>query len=250
MPAVDRLPPHILDHELAVARRVMADLLPRRTPELPGFEVAGRHETSHEVGGDYYEFIPLGDSRWGIAIADVVGKGVAAALLVAAVRASLFALVTHELAQRAILRRANRFFRDSVEAGKYVTLFYGVLDAPSRRFIYVNAGHPPPIVCRRNGDVELLEEGGMPLGLFDDPHYREGFSQVEPGDVLALYTDGLTEATSRAEEPYGLDRLIALLQRHRNEPADAICSHVVREVRAFAGPRPQDDQTLVVLKST
>jgi sigma-B regulation protein RsbU (phosphoserine phosphatase) len=157
------------DHELAVARRVMAELLPQRAPALPGFDVAGAHETSREVGGDYYEFIPLGDDRWGIAIADVVGKGVAAALLVAAVRASLFALVSHELAQRAILRRANRFFHESVEAGKFVTLFYAVLDVASRRLIYVNAGHVPPVILRQNGEIELMEEGGVPLGLFEDP---------------------------------------------------------------------------------
>ena len=238
------------DHELALARRVMADLLPRRTPVLPGFDVAGLHETSREVGGDYYEFIPLGDDRWGIAIADVVGKGVAAALLVAAVRASLFALVSHELAQRVILRRANRFFHESVEEGKFVTLFYCVLDVASRRLIYVNAGHLPPVVLRKSGAVELMEEGGVPLGLFEDPRYREGFAHLERGDVLALYTDGLTEAANDRDEPFGIERLVSALHRERNRSAAEMCAAVMQDARHHGGDPPQDDQTLVVLKAT
>lgn len=228
----------------------MADLLPRRTPTLAGFDIAGAHETSREVGGDYYEFIPLGDDRWGIAIADVVGKGVAAALLVAAVRASLFALVSHELAQRVILRRANRFFHESVEDGKFVTLFYSVLDVPSRRLIYVNAGHPPPVILRHNGDVELMEEGGVPLGLFEDPHYREGFAHLGQGDVLALYTDGITEAADAQDEPYGLDRLKTALHPVRAGSAAEMCEAVLSDVRHHASASLQDDQTLVVLKAT
>jgi sigma-B regulation protein RsbU (phosphoserine phosphatase) len=237
------------DQELAVARRVMAELLPRRPPVLAGFDVAGGYETSREVGGDYYEFIPLGDDRWGIAIADVVGKGMAAALLVAAVRASLFALVTQELAQRAILRRANRFFHESVEEGKFVTLFYAVLDVPSRRLIYVNAGHLPPVLLRHDGQVELMEEGGVPLGLFEDPRYREGFAHLNAGDVLVLYTDGITEAADNHGEPYGLGRLTSALQRVRVGSAAAMYDAVVQDVRGYAGTRLQDDQTLVVLKA-
>jgi sigma-B regulation protein RsbU (phosphoserine phosphatase) len=237
------------DHELAVARRVMAELLPQHAPALPGFDVAGVHESSREVGGDYYEFIPLGDDRWGIAIADVVGKGVAAALLVAAVRASLFALVSHELAQRAILRRANRFFHESVERGKFVTLFYGVLDVSSRRLIYVNAGHVPPVILRCSGAVEQMEEGGVPLGLFEDPRYREGFASLAEGDVLALYTDGITEATNPADVPFGVEGLTSVLRRSRGCTADAMCTAVMRDVREYSGLQAQDDKTLVVLKA-
>jgi len=227
----------------------MAGLLPRRPPALPGFDVAGAYETSREVGGDYYEFIALGDDRWGIAIADVVGKGIAAALLVAAVRASLFALVTHDLAQRAILRRANQFFHESAEEGKYVTLFYAVLDVASRRFIYVNAGHPPPVVLRQNGDFELMEEGGVPLGLFEDPRYREGFAHLNHGEVLAMYTDGITEAVNEQDEPYGLERMTAVLARARHGSAASMCDALIQDVRRFSGGALQDDQTVVVLKA-
>ncbi len=244
------MPDRRLDAELLIARRVMEDLLPRRTPQLEGFDIAGAHETSFEVGGDYYEFLPLDDNRWGIAIADVVGKGIAAALLVSAMRASLWALVGQDLALRAILRRANRFFHQSVEEGKFVTLFYGVLDVPMRRLIYVNAGHLPPILLHRDGYTELLEEGGIPLGLFDEPRYFEGFARLEPGDLLALYTDGITEASNAADEPYGVARLMAALQAHRHETAARACAAIVDDVHDFGGGAPADDQTLVVLKAT
>ena len=172
-----------LDSDLALARQVMEELLPHTTPSIAGLDIAGAHETSLAVGGDYYEFIPLVDERWAIVIADVVGKGVAAAILVSAIRASMSSLVGHELAVRAIMRRANRFFHESVEGGKYVTLFYAVIDPLRRRMLYVNAGHVPPVLLRDNGEVELLEEGGVPLGLFESPRYFEGHTALTEGDV-------------------------------------------------------------------
>ena len=214
-------------------------------------EIAAVNQASYEVGGDYYEFIPLGDGRWGVVIADVVGKGIAAALLVSATRASLASLASLDLALRAILRKANRFFHESVEEGKYVTLFYAVLDVPAKRLIYVNAGHLPPIVLRREGRVELLQEGGVPLGLFDEPRYSEGFATLKTGDLLALYTDGITEASNAADEPYGESRLIEVLENNRSAPAATICARVMNDVRAFGGATAaSDDRTLVILRAT
>ena len=237
------------EHELQVARHVMEELLPHQTPRLDGFDIAGIHETSHEVGGDYYELIPLRDDRWGLAIADVVGKGVAAALLVAAMRASLSSMARHELALRAILRRANHFFHESVTEGKFVTLFYAVLDVPTRRLIFVNAGHMPPVLVRASGEIELLEEGGVPLGLFEDPRYKEGFTRMRDGDTLVLYTDGITEAADAADEPYGLERMVETVRRLRSASARAICDAVIQDVREFSGTHPADDQTLLVLRA-
>lgn len=245
----ERMERRRVDDELRVARRVMEELLPHEVPRIEGLDLAGLHQTSREVGGDYYEFIPLADAHWGIAIADVVGKGVAAALLVSAMRASLSSLARQELALRAILRRANRFFHASVEAGKFVTLFYTVFDVPTRRFIYVNAGHMPPIVLRRNGEIELLEAGGFPLGLFDEPRYREGFLSLRDGDLLALYTDGITEAADPMDEPYERDRLIDVLRQNQSASAAEICDAIARSVREFSSPDAADDQTLVVIKA-
>ncbi len=238
-----------LEGELQVARRVMDQLLPHAMPVIRGFETAAINLPSRDVGGDYYEFIPLAEDRWGLATADVVGKGMAAALLVAATRASLFSLVQLELAQRAIMRRMNAFLYHSTEEGKFVTLFYLVLDLRTRRLIYVNAGHLPPILVRSHGVVELLEEGGVPLGLFEDARYVEGFAGLDPGDVLALYTDGITEAMDGGEHFYGRERLIASLQRWRSASAGDICRECMREVEEYGRGQTSDDQTLVILKA-
>ena len=238
-----------LASDLALARNVMDDLLPHVTPVLDGFDIAGAHETSLTVGGDYYEFIALPEDRYGVVIADVVGKGVAAALLVAAIRASISSLVGHELAVRTVMRRANRFFQKSVEEGRYVTLFYMVLDVPVQRLLYVNAGHVPPVLVRASGEVELLEEGGVPLGLFEAPRYYEGHAALRPGDVLGLYTDGIVEQMNPAGEEFGLARLIEILRNAADESATEMCSRVMQQVHRFGAGTQTDDRTLVIIKS-
>jgi len=187
--------------DVDVSLNGLLDAVGQRVP----FDAAGVNEASFEVGGDYYEFIPLPDDRCGLVIADVVGKGIGAALLVSAIRASMYALVGRELATRAVMRRANRFFHDSVEEGKYVTLFYAVLEVPSRRMIYVNAGHQPPIVLRANGEVEELRSGGVPLGMFESPRYFEGIAALDVADLFVLYTDGIVESSDAREDQYGRD---------------------------------------------
>lgn len=238
-----------LDSDLALARDVMTDLLPQATPAVAGFDIAGAHESSLAVGGDYYEFIPLPDDRWGVVIADVVGKGVAAALLVAATRASIASLVGHELAVRAIMRRANRFFHESVEEGRYVTLFYMVLDVPAKSLLYVNAGHVPPVLVRAGGEVELLEEGGVPLGLFESPRYFEGRAVLAPGDILGLYTDGIVEQTNPEGGEYGASRLVATLRQAGQAGATELCSRVMQDVHRFGAGKQVDDRTLVIIRS-
>lgn len=244
-----------LDNEMHLARLVMQGLLPKTPPRLKGLDIATFHEWSRDVSGDYYDFISLGDDRWGLVIADVVGKGIAAALLVSAIRASLASLAGVELALRAIFRRANRFFRDSVGSGGdmklfYATIFYAVLDVPSRRLIYVNAGHLPALLVRADGRVDLLSEGGIPLGLFDDPRYCEGFDRMETGDVLVLFTDGVTDAAGPDGEPYGLDRLTRIVRDARAYGAAAIRDVVVNDLRAFASdPGSNDDETMVIIKA-
>ncbi len=239
-----------LDSDLALARAVMADLLPHNAPSLAGFDIAGAHRASLAVGGDYYEFIPLGEDRWGVVIADVVGKGLPAALLVAATRASIWALVGHDLAVRTVLRRANRFFHESAEDGRYVTLFYMVLDVPARRLLYVNAGHVPPVLLRADGAVELFDEGGVPLGLFGAPRYTEGHAALGDGDVMALYTDGIVESMDADGEEYGRARLIDVLRRTREASATEICNAIAQDVRGFDAGVSPDDRTLLVVKAT
>ncbi len=238
-----------IDAEMLVARQVMEDLVPRDIPALDGFDIAGVNEASFEVGGDYYEFIPLPEDRWVIIIADVAGKGIAAALQVSAIRASIYALVGRELAIRAVMRHANRFFHDSVDAGRYVTLFYALLDVPTRQIIYVNAGHQPPLLVRPDGAVEKLWSGGVPIGMFESPRYFEGGARLRPGDLLAFYTDGIVESANAHDEEYGHDRLVKTMHEARSQSARTICQRVMDDVHRFSFGSP-DDRTMLVLKST
>ena len=159
-------------------------------------------------------------------------------------------LVGHELAVRAIMRRANRFFHESVEEGKYVTLFYTVIDPPRRRMLYVNAGHVSPVLLRANGEVELLEEGGMPLGLFEAPRCFEGHIALNEGDVLTLYTDGVVETPDPDDDFYGMDRLVKLVKEQATSSSTEICSGIMQDVRRHGGGARADDRTLVVMKAT
>ncbi len=238
-----------IDSEMLVARQVMEDLVPRDIPTLDGFDIAGVNEASFEVGGDYYEFIPLPEDRWVIIIADVAGKGIGAALQVSAIRASLYALVGRELAIRAVMRHANRFFHDSVDAGRYVTLFYALLDVPTGQIIYVNAGHQPPLLVRPDGSVDKLWSGGVPIGMFESPRYFEGGARLRPGDLLTLYTDGIVESSNAHDEEFGHDRLVETVHAARAESAQVICQRVMDSVHRFSFGSP-DDRTLLVLKAT
>ncbi len=239
-----------LEGEMVVARQVMAGLLPREAPKIDGFDIAAVIEPCYEVGGDYYDFIPLGDDRFSFAMADVSGKGVPAALVVAAMRATLYTLARRELALRSILRYANEFIHLSTgPKAKYVTLFYAVLDARARRFIYINGGHLPPVVLRANGEIELLRSGGFPLGFFDNPRYFEQFVKLEAGDHVCLYTDGITEAADAEERDYGRPRLIEVLRENQSWAAVEICDAVLADVRRFSGKAPTDDASVLVIKA-
>jgi len=240
-----------LEGEMEVARQVMAGILPSEIPKLAGFDVAAVIEPCYEVGGDYYDFIPLVDDRWGIAMADVSGKGVPAALVVAAMRATLYTLAKRELALRSVFRHANEFINTSTRVrAKYVTLFYAVLDVQARRMIYVNAGHLPPVVLRASGDVDLLRSGGFPLGFFDAPRYFEQFAQFSTGDLVCLYTDGITETSNAKDEDYGRARLIEVLKRHQQKTAAEIADAILADVRRFGERAPLDDATVLILKAT
>jgi sigma-B regulation protein RsbU (phosphoserine phosphatase) len=167
-------------------------------------------------------------------MADVSGKGVPAALVVAAMRATLYTLAKRELALRSVFRYANEFINTSTRVrAKYVTLFYAVLDVQARRMIYVNAGHLPPVVLRASGDVDLLRSGGFPLGFFDAPRYFEQFAQLSTGDLVCLYTDGITETSNAKDEDYGRSRLIEALKRHRQKTAAEIADALLSDVRRF-----------------
>jgi serine phosphatase RsbU (regulator of sigma subunit) len=239
-----------LEKELAIARDIQLSFLPESAPRVAGFDLAGTATTHDEVGGDYYDFIPVSETRLGLAIADVSGKGIPAALIMAGFRMSLLAEIRNEFAIRAVMRKVNSLLHESIERDKFVTAFYGLLDVKNRMLIYANAGHNPPIVIRRDGTIEYLAEGGVALGVLPDAEFEDCPVELPPGDLLVLYTDGISEAESESGEQFGRRRIEQCVSRLAGESSKAIVEAVVREVEAWTGARgPNDDLTLMVVKS-
>ncbi|MEP7027012.1 MAG: SpoIIE family protein phosphatase [Candidatus Eisenbacteria bacterium] len=239
------------EQELAVARRIQQDLLPRGVLAAPGLEVVGANRPCFEVGGDYFDYFPLKDGRIALAIADVAGKGVGAALLMSNVQAILRAECARGTAVPQVPAQANRQLMESLAGNsKFVTFFYGALDPVAKRFYYSNAGHNPPLVVRADGRIEELTEGGLILGVFPLAEYDEGTVDLAPGDVLALFTDGVTEAESR-QGLYSDERLQELLLRERGRSAKDIAQAILDDVDLFSHGRHQtDDVTVVIVKVT
>jgi sigma-B regulation protein RsbU (phosphoserine phosphatase) len=218
---------------------------------VPGLDLAGTSESAREVGGDYYDFLPLADGRVALVIADVSGKGVGAALLMSAFRASL---LSQDLAREpvaGVLARLNHFLHHSVEPGKFVTAFLGVLDGPGGRLVYSNAGHNAPLVVSAGGAVTRLEAGGLILGIFEDAAYETGEAVLAPGDRLVLFTDGVTEAMDEQDELWGEERLVELVRAAADLDSAALLGRIVEAVRRFEGARgASDDVTLIVARRT
>ena len=238
-----------LEKELAIAREIQLSFLPKSNPTIPGFELAGAALPHDEVGGDYYDFIRVSENRIGLAIADVSGKGIPAALIMAGFRMSLLAEIRNEFALRAVMRKVNSLLYESTDRDKFVTAFYGVLDFRNRMLIFSNAGHNPPILRHDDGQIEYLPEGGVALGVLPDAHFDERPIALRPGDVLVMYTDGVSEAESPTGEQLGTERLEQCIARLADRSAEAIVQGLVDEVSRWAGARGQtDDLTLLVLK--
>ncbi len=240
-----------LEKELAIARDIQVSFLPKSNPVLSGFDLAGTSRPHDQVGGDYYDFITVSDTRLGLAIADVAGKGIPAALLMAGFRMSLLAEIRNEFALRAVMRKVNSLVYESTDRHKFVTAFYGVLDHRNRVLTFSNAGHNPPILMRADGTVVNLTEGGVALGVLPEAQYEERPIAIRVGDTLILYTDGISEAESATGELYGTRRIEESVTRRAGQTAQEILDGIVRDVLEWAGEAgPSDDLTLVVVRST
>lgn len=238
-----------LQHELSLARTIQRKFLPARAPAVPGYELAGCNRPSSEVSGDAYDYIELTAGQTGVFIADVAGKGVSAALILATLRAALRteALGRYSIAE--IFGRVNRLIWGSVDPGQFATAVYGVLDEAKGRFSYVNAGHERPILRRRDGTVERLGTGGLLLGLDPEARFELGRVDLARGDLLLLFTDGASEAGEPGAEAFGEDRLIAYLAAHAERPLEELLDGILAEVEGFVGDAPiGDDVTLVALR--
>jgi sigma-B regulation protein RsbU (phosphoserine phosphatase) len=240
-----------LNRELEIAREVQEHLFPQRFPPAQGLEYCGQCRPAREVGGDYYDFLELSAGRLGIAIGDVSGKGVGAALMMAGLEASLRALASVVEDPADLIGRINSLVCQASAANRYATLFYAEYDPATRRLIYVNAGHNPPIVLRNSGgacQVLRLETGGSVIGLLPQ-QYQRGVFAHETGDMVVLFTDGVSESMNVRDEEWGEERLIELAKTCDGLPASEGMRRILTAAQAFAGGAPQhDDMTLVVLR--
>ena len=233
--------------ELKQAREIQRNLLPKEIPQLPEFQITGVWEPAKLVGGDYYDVIQLGKDRLGICIADVVGKGISAALLMANIQASVRAFASETASTSQVCDRINSVLCANIAPGKFVTLFYGLLDASTHTLHYTNAGHLRPILLTENGSVRRLENDGALLGVFADWKYEDSSVELHAGDLLLLFTDGITEAMSPAGSEFGEDRLIAAVSEAPWQFLDDLQSHILDAVKNFSHNHMSDDATLVLL---
>ena len=238
------------DRELQIAREIQESLFPQRPPEVPGFEVAGRSRPCFEVGGDSYDWIPLDGGRLAVVVGDVAGKGTPASLLMASVHASVQVLAGTTEPSR-LVARLNDFLCTRAPASRFVTLFYAELDASSRRLRYVNAGHVPPYRVARDGTVSRFRAGGPALGIIPEASYDVGEFVLDPGDVVAIVTDGVTEAVSPDDVEFGDERVCDVVRGLAHEDAAGLLSGLVAAVERWTGGsgRFADDLTAVVLKA-
>lgn len=230
----------ILDRDAQEARTIQQALLPKSSPYIPGLVISGRSEPARAVGGDWYDFISFPDGRWGIVLADVSGKGTAAALLMSATRGIFRSLAEACCSPAEVLSRLNQLLVNDFPAGKFVTMVYGVLDPQTRTVIFANAGHLQPLFIDERGTHFLETERGLPLGL-SSGEYSETRVTLSPGSKLIFYSDGITEATNLQDQEYGASRLA----EHARQPASSAVT-IVDDVRAFAnGSGVGDDATVV-----
>lgn len=238
-----------LEREVAIAREVQRELLPRAIPTVRGLELAGICLPAVGVGGDYFDFLPLPDERVGIVIADVSGKGIPAALLMAGLQASVRSLALPGISPCEINRRLNDMLHQSTSASRYATLFFALYDPVDRSLVYSNAGHFPPIHCGAR-EATRLSQGGLPIGLMPGSLYGEGRRELGVGDLVVLFTDGVVETPNGDGEEFGDRRLVEILGRHRTAPLDQVVAEVVTALERWSGGgAPHDDLTIVLARA-
>jgi len=240
-----------LEDELLIAKEIQRGLLPKSLPKIPRFTLAATNISSKQVGGDYYDIIALDNSRYVLAIGDVSGKGTPASLLMANLQATIRALVPLGLPLAELTQRVNDLMCENTGLDRFVTFFWGILDAGQRTMRYVSAGHNPPFLFHRDGTVERLDKGGIILGIMKTPvPYQEGEVQFGPADVLVLFTDGVSEAMNAMDEEWGEERLEDTARACLHESPQQILSNIVDAVKVHCRNVPQsDDITLLVVKA-
>lgn len=244
-----RLQQERLERELQLASEIQQRLQPTAPPQVDGYELQGISFPCYEIGGDYYDFIVREDGRLVIALGDVSGKGTAAALLMSSLHAAIHAQTGSHESLVGTISAVNRYLADNIPSNRFVTLFCAELDPETGALSFLNAGHNPPLIVHSSGTVEQLAAGGLPLGIKRDADYKEGRTQLQRGDVLVIYSDGVTEATSPSGEEFGPTRLYEVVQRNVDASAAGIRDRIESALTKFAqGTLAADDITLVIVK--
>lgn len=239
-----------IEAQLEIARQVQLELLPDRDPQLDNFDISAYVFPTEEVSGDYYDWVKIFEDQIGIIVADAVGKGIPAALLMSFLRASLRASVQVGYAPHIAMSKVNNLLWDSVEDHQFITAIYGILDETNRTFVYSNAGHNPPLLISEDGEHRYIDYGDTPLGMFYDARYHQHFIRFDRGQTLVIYTDGITEAANDAGEEYGTDRLAKIVHDGINLPAKKLIDHIRKDVADFTARKfLDDDGTLFIVKA-
>ncbi|HEY0007452.1 MAG TPA: SpoIIE family protein phosphatase [Tepidisphaeraceae bacterium] len=243
----ERLQGEAIERQVKMAAEVQQRMLPADSPNIPGVDVAYTYVPCFELAGDFFDFIELPDDNFGLVVADVSGKGIPASLIMASVRAALRAQVDNVYYLYEVVRRLNTMLYRDTKPTEFVTLFYGVLNARTRRFTYCNAGHPPALLLR-NKEVTELPSDNMVLGIDPDQQYRQNVVDLQSGDAILMYSDGLPDAMNFEQQPYGKERVLSAFKSTAGHTVQGMADHLLWDVRRFVGlSNRSDDLTMVVM---
>jgi sigma-B regulation protein RsbU (phosphoserine phosphatase) len=240
-----------IEDQLQIAREVQERLLPSGPPQVSGYDIAAVCLPTHAIGGDYFDYVSLGNNQLGVVVADVAGEGVPAALLSTAFKALLLAHVKSARDPAELLVTMSRVIPEFTRRRDFITVFYGILDTRNHQLQYANAGHNQPLLLRKNGAIERIEPVGPGLNIVERPQYESRELKLNGGDQLVIYTDGVVEVFNAQSEEFGLERLEELVRRLHELPAHTMVEEIVRATRTFSGSAIYDDDfTLVTIKRT
>ncbi len=237
------------ENELNIASTIQNKLMPQNIPNIEGYDIHALYSPSREVGGDYYDFYIANDGNIYFLISDVSGKGLPSSLTVASMKAYITAQIEENKPIIKIIKNLNNFLNETLISDKFVTMFIGKLDPIGSSISYINAGHNPPIILKNGNEMVELTEGGTILGMFKDLSFDTGSIQFSEDDILALYTDGITEAFNSSKEMFSKDRLKHFIKTEYNKSLKDIAESIFNEVKLFCGENtPQDDITLLFIR--
>ena len=238
-----------MKEEVRLASDIQLGLLPKTSPKLPGYDIAGVSYPAQVVGGDYFDFITVDEERLAVCVGDISGKGLPAALLMANLQATIRGQTLLKPPPKDCLQRSNTLLHRSTDPQKFATLFYGILNMQKHQVCYANAGHNRPLFITQDKEPEFLELGGIALSFMENFIYQEKEILFKPGDMLLIYSDGITESMNTSNEEFGEENLVALAKENIEESADGLIKKIIDAVQKHAGDEPQsDDMTIVVIK--